>query len=444
MNGRKTVYVLGAGVSKANYLPIQSELLYQIFTLSPNDLDHNTKNFMQLSINANEQNVMKFYESFDKQRRELADFVIKNFASQKEKYIHEKTMTTKNVLSTDDWNRIYSVAGALNVTMEDIFTLFDKVILGQEHFRTYTTEMIRKKHEALKKCIIFLLAYKSTKTFGIETTSSHKFAKLLFEDRIKSSYQEDILSIITMNWDSILEKEIYQLCKEYNIHKPKIKIFPDLCFYDYCFNDHENRIISTHIKAKKHKNIKILKLHGSINWLACPNCKRIYVDYDDDIAIYELSTKCSCPQCGKRFNNDEDIPQMNSMLITPTFLKDLNNLQLKNIWHNAFMDLSESSKVVFIGYSFPDADFEIKKKKKKAIHPNTMIEVVLHSSDDPLTYKSLLENHKVPKNEINIVVDKLNLPERRYKSFFNKDNISISYFGLEGYIKKQEAKHEKE
>jgi NAD-dependent SIR2 family protein deacetylase len=442
MNRNKTVYVLGAGVSKANYLPIQSELLYQIFTLRPNDIDLSVKNFMQLSINANEQNVMKFYEVFDKQRRELADFVINNFASRKEKYIHEKLMATQSVLSNDDWNRIYSIAGDLNVTMEDIFTLFDKVTLGQEHFRTYTTEMIRQKHEALKKCIIFLLAYKSTKTFGEETTSSHKFAKLIFNDRIKSSYQEDILSIITMNWDSILEREIYKLCTRYNMSKTKVKIYPDLCFYDYCFNDSETHIVSTHIKARKHKNIKIMKLHGSINWLVCTNCKRIYVDYDDDIAIHELSTEHPCPQCGKEFSDEENIPQMHSILITPTFLKDLNNLQLKNIWHNAFMDLSEASKVVFIGYSFPDADFEMRYLLKKAINPNTMIEVILHSSDDPLKYKSLLEAYKVSQNEINLVVDKLNLPERRYKSFFNKDKINIYYFGLEGYIEKQEAKYE--
>lgn len=444
MNRNKTVYVLGAGISKSDNLPLQAELLNQIFTLHPENYDNNAMNFMQLPINTNKQNVMKFYEAFNEQRKELADFVIRHFASQeeREKYIPKKTIKNKNILSNDDWSRIYSIAANLNVTMEDIFTLFDKVILGQEHFRSYTTEMIGKNHEALKKCIIFLLAYKSAEITKIESSSCNKLARLFFETRIKASNQEDVLSIITMNWDSIIEKELYRLCREYNQNRPKTKIFPDLCFYDYCFNDLDNRIVSTHIKARKYKNIKLLKLHGSINWLICPNCKRIYVDYDNDIAILELSTGRLCPQCEKGFGDEENIPKMHSILITPTFLKDLNALQLKNIWHNAFIDLAEATTVVFIGYSFPDSDFEMRYLLKKSINQNTKIEVILHNSDNPLTYTTLLENHKLSKNEINDIVNKLDLPERRYKSFFNKDMLSISYDGLEGYIK-EEGKNEK-
>ena len=439
MNKKKIVYVLGAGISKADNLPLQSELLNQIFTLRPEIFDTSVTNFMQLPIDIDEQNVLKFYEAFDEQRKELADFIIINFASQeeREKYIQKKKVKDTNILSTNDWNRIYSIASNLNIAMEDIFTLFDKVVLGQENFRTYTTEMISRIHEALKKCIIFLLAYKSTKISETESKSCHKLAKLFFQDRMNSLYQEDILSIITMNWDSILEKEIYKLCREFNKGKTRMKIYPDLCFYDYSYNESDTRIVSTHIKAKKYKNIKLLKLHGSINWLVCPNCKRIYVDYDDNIAIYELSTERICPQCEKIFDEKENIPQMHSILIMPTFLKDLNNLQLRNIWHNAFIDLTEAGKVVFIGYSFPDADFEMRYLLKKAINQNTKIEVVLHSSDDPLEYKSLLEKHKLSEKEIHIIIDKLNLPEKRYKSFFNKDMISISYYGLEGYISKE-------
>jgi len=443
MNKKKTVYILGAGISKADNLPLQSELLNQIFTLRPENFDKKVISFMQLPINIDEQNVMKFYEAFDEQRKELADFIIINFASrdQKEKYIKRKKIADKNILSTNDWYRIYTLVSDLNITMEDMFTLFDKVILGHENFRTYTTEMIDKIHEALRKCIIFLLAYKSTKISEIESNSCYKLAKLLFQYRMNSSYNEDVLSVVTMNWDSILEKEIYRLCREYNKGKSREKIFPDLCFYDYCYNESDHRIVSTHIKARKHKNIKLLKLHGSINWLVCPNCKRIYVDYNDDIAINELSKKSICRQCQKEFDEEENIPQMHSILIMPTFLKDLNNLQLRNIWHNAFIDLAEAEKVVFIGYSFPEADFEMRYLLKKAINQKTEIEVVLHSSDSPVKYRSLLEKHKLSKENINAIIERLNLPEKRYKCFFNKDMINIFYFGLEGYIKK-ESKNE--
>ncbi|MCL2410115.1 MAG: hypothetical protein FWC97_00590 [Treponema sp.] len=444
----KTVYILGAGISKADEVPIQSELLYQIFTLSPEDFNSNTSSFLQLKINRSEQNVMKYFEAFDNQRKILADFIINNFSTEieKEKYNNKKTVVGSENFTVNDWNLIYSISKDLNITMEDLFTLFDKVILGREHFRGYTTEMINEKQEALKKCIIFLLAYKSAKISEINNICS-RFAKLIFNKRINSSYNDDLLTIITMNWDSILEKEIYRLCREYNNAGSKIKIYPDLCFYDYCFNKSDKRIISTHIKAKKNKNIKFLKLHGSINWLVCPNCKRIYVDYDEDIAIYELcyelSTERLCPECIKEFIKDNDVPRMNSILITPTFIKDLNILQLKNIWHNALIDISEASKIIIIGYSFPEADFEMRYLLKKAINQKTEIEVILHSSDNPLEYRKTLVSKKLSNDEIEKIINKLDLPEKRYHSFFNKDKISISYFGIEGYIKGEEKNEKK-
>jgi Mor family transcriptional regulator len=74
---------------------------------------------------------------------------------------------------------------------------------------------------------------------------------------------------------------------------------------------------------------------------------------------------------------------------------------------------------------------------KKAMNQNTKIEVVLHSSDDPSEYKSLLKKHKLSKENIDAIIERLNLPEKRYKSFFNKDMINIFYYGLDGYIEKE-------
>jgi hypothetical protein len=439
----KTVYVLGAGASKSASLPLQAELLYQIFTLYPETVE-NSSGFMQLSINQEEQQVLKYYEEFDKHRQNLADFIINNFSSQigKEEFaaikILEETKPSSDNQSFDNWKRAYLIASEVSVSLEDLFTLFDKIILGHEHFRIYKQEQIENIHAALRKCIIFLLSYKSSKIKEIKSYHSYReFAYLLFNTRLNSSYREDILSVITMNWDAILEKEIYKLCKDYNKGKTK-KIYPDLCFYDYKFDSSEKRIISTHIKAKGHKNIKILKLHGSINWLVCPYCGRVYVDYEADVAVYELENDYPCPHCKEEFG--DFAPQMHSILITPTFLKDINTLNLKNIWHNALIDLTEATKIIFIGYSFPDADFEMRCLLKKAVRPKTAIEVILHNTDNPLEYKSQLEKYNITSDETNYIVNRLNLPERRYNAFFNKDMINFSYNGLEGYIKKEMSK----
>jgi len=428
----KTVYILGAGASKAVGLPLQSQLLPSIFSFEPPVFDEE-KDFMELIINDRQEAVMNFYPEFVTQREMLADFIIDAFSSETFRIDY------RNACNSGDQKSALFLVEQINVTLEDLFTLFDKVALGREHFQTYTTQEMEKLHAALKKCIIFVLAYRAALREQ-DTSIYSRLAKKIIDHRLEASTKDDVLAIITMNWDSVLEQKLYQQCENYNKGKTgrAPKIYPDLCFYDYSFRSTENRIVSTHIKAKGHRNIKLLKLHGSTNWLVCPFCGRVFVDYNSDISILEFSIKCSCPYCSQEIKNgdgnDEHAPQLRSMLITPTFLKDLNNLHLKNIWHNAFIDISEAEHLVFIGYSFPDADFEMRCLLKKAVRINTKIDIVLHNLDNPQCYQSNFLEKGFTEEEIKHLMNKLNLPHFRYSSFFNNDRLKFHYEGIEAYL----------
>jgi hypothetical protein len=435
---KKTVFVLGAGFSKADDIPLQSELLKNIFTLFP----EGTKiqpNFIELSINSIEQRVMRFYGEFEKCRQVLADFLVENFTSAEKKaeYYGIKSSSRINLPSMDGYlKRAYKIASEVNVTLEDLFTIFDKVILGHEHFQLYSVDSITTIHKALRICIIFLLSHQCAQIEIQSNTTCKLFSKKIFDMRVIAGRFDDVLSIINMNWDSLLEKELFQLSQDYNSNNPKIKIYPDLCFYDNSYKKNDKRPISTQVQAKGYRNIKLLKLHGSINWLNCPYCGRIYVDYEEDIALNELSLDCSCPKCRENTMSEKS-PQMHSTLITPTFLKDLNDLHLRNIWHNALIDLIEADKIVFIGYSFPDADFEMRCLLKKAVQPNTKIEVVLRHSDNPEHYKVQLEKNGFNSNDKYALLERLNLPEKRYNAFFGNKTIAFHYNGIEGYIQQE-------
>ncbi len=52
------------------------------------------------------------------------------------------------------------------------------------------------------------------------------------------------------------------------------------------------------------------------------------------------------------------------------------------VWHNALLDLMEAKKVVFVGYSFPIADFELRYLLKRGISKTANIEVVLKDDDE--------------------------------------------------------------
>lgn len=427
---KKTVYILGAGASKAVGIPLQSQLLSSIFSLEAPKPDPQ-KNFMELEINHHQEDIMKHYPLFVSYREKLSNFIINAFSSETFRVKYKASFILNQKLAL-------SLVQQVNVTLEDLFTLFDKVSLGREHFKTYTLEEMDEIHTALKKCIIFVLAYQSALCKQDSSVYS-VLAKKLINRRLEVTSEDDILAIITMNWDSVLEQQLYLQCKNYNIGKSKraSKVYLDLCFYDHPFRSDEERIVSTHIKAKGHRNIKFLKLHGSTNWLVCPFCGRVFVDFREDIAIYVYEVKCLCPYCSKEINSESDnehAPQLRSMIITPTFLKDLNNLHLKNIWHNAFIDITEADHLVFIGYSFPDADFEMRCLLKKAVRTNTEIDVVLHSSDNPKYYRDIFATKGFIEDEIESITNKLHLPHFRYSSFFNKDRLHFHYEGIESYL----------
>jgi hypothetical protein len=167
-------------------------------------------------------------------------------------------------------------------------------------------------------------------------------------------------------------------------------------------------------------NVKLLKIHGSMNWHLCPRCQRLYVDLYKDFQGLYLITKHHCAHCKSNFADvDMNSIRLRTNLIMPTFLKDLNNFQIKLIWQNAGVELSEADKVVFIGYSLPQADFELRQLLSRMIRKEAKIRVVLSANDKPNKgYEWCSAGY-------------------RYETFFNKDQLEVTYEGVENFVKKE-------
>src|SRR5690606_22701887 len=103
----------------------------------------------------------------------------------------------------------------------------------------------------------------------------------------------------------------------------------------------------------------------------------------DKIAEYGIYKDKNCSHCSRNFKENKTISTaLRSNLIMPTFLKDLNNFQIKLIWQNSGVELSEASKIVFIGYSLPQADYELRQLLSRMIPHDTKIEVVMRDEKD--------------------------------------------------------------
>ncbi|MFN7919294.1 MAG: hypothetical protein U0Q16_04310 [Bryobacteraceae bacterium] len=163
--------------------------------------------------------------------------------------------------------------------------------------------------------------------------------------------------VITLNYDLIADGVLFdmavQASKRGGLHR-----LPD---YD-CE-------IATEAYAKRpHDYGLLLKLHGSLNWLYCPDCQRLDIGLsaegsrlqtrkvlDDLYREVNLHDRYSCRgapcvRCGT---------DVRPVLITPTHRKDYRNPHIARVWYRAEQVLREATDVFLIGYSLPADDVEV-------------------------------------------------------------------------------------
>jgi hypothetical protein len=116
---------------------------------------------------------------------------------------------------------------------------------------------------------------------------------------------------------------------------------------------------------------------------------------------------------------------MQPEIITPTMIKSLDSQIYKNLWASAAKELHGAKKIIFVGYSMPNADFELKYILQRNISHKCEIDVVLHRNDDP---------KQLSKEQQHLVSL---LPEKRYKEAFAKNKITFFYNGFREYFRER-------
>ena len=341
----KTVYILGAGFSVEAKAPTQEKLVSEIFRI------HKTSPHV---FNENK------FEEF------------KKFLT--------KTLGIPSELQE-------------TIPLEDIFTPLDSCIADNISFRDLSVTQLKQKRNLIFELIGMTLQHVLELS---EKKYIDDFADYLVNEskkRLNHNYiKTDLVSVISTNWDILLDNSIYN-----SIKKSKKLGVVDYCCYISSYDKNDKTVKpGLEILGKGGYNVKLLKLHGSLNWLQCPRCQRIYVKFNQKIAMNPFSTvkKPSCLHCDMNFGKYCS-HLLNANLIMPTFLKDLSNPQYKIIWQNAGIELSEAKKIVFIGYSLPQADFEMRQLLSRMVDKDTEIEVVnWKNPDKPEIYDNLVSGFK--------------------------------------------------
>jgi hypothetical protein len=264
------------------------------------------------------------------------------------------------------------------VPLEDIFTPLDRCIADNISFRNLNVEEVKKTRE-----LVYYLIGKTLKEILAPHEKSYidRFARYLVSEcsiRKKGNYRDcDPIAVISTNWDILLDNSLKKVIEtDYNNEG-----VVDYCCYISSFKKDDLTVKPGLEKLGMGGfNVKYLKLHGSLNWLECPRCGRVYVDFYNKLVVNQYLDKHTCRHCDTNFKQQNESGRsshvLTSNLIMPSYLKNFNNSQYKLIWQNAGIELSEAEKIIFIGYSLPHADFEMRQLLSRMVRSDAAVEVV--------------------------------------------------------------------
>lgn len=342
---RDVVFVFGAGASYAAGVPLQSQIFHIIFS---NDLT-------------------EIKES------EIGQFVLEFIKDQ----------------------FVVNIDKGIYPALETIFGFLDYFIKQGEHLNTkYTNNRIHYIKDGLIKIIHYVISSKTDN----RSKAYNNFWKSVCK------YNKNI-SVLTLNYDTLLEESFDFM-------------YPDNGYIDYClhlmnydepegmdpFNWWVNPREPIPVREGNSVPIKIMKAHGSLNWKYCKCCNQILLTpWNTEINLSKGNfLKYKRPNCADNSKKAYDYlcpidgTKFDTLILPPSHVKELSNPIISQIFTEALREIRSSKKVVFIGYSFPDADIHFKALFKKAnISEKDVIVVDVNDSKKfKLNFESLSKNIK--------------------------------------------------
>ncbi len=145
--------------------------------------------------------------------------------------------------------------------------------------------------------------------------------------------------------------------------------------------------------------LKLLNLHGSLNWKYCNCCNQtLLTPWDRTIDLHKgkflgftypdnEEYEYVCPLDGTEFQ---------TLIMPPSYLKSLNQPVISQLFSEASREIRDAKKIVFVGYSLSDADVHIKALFRKQLRSDQEVIVVNNKKAKVLKnkYFALAKNMK--------------------------------------------------
>lgn len=234
-------------------------------------------------------------------------------------------------------------------------------------------------------------------------------------------YQRGIApSVVSLNYDVIVDNVMFTMSERYGGMRPP---------------DYSVRIdTEQYLKFSQAGTFgRLLKIHGSLNWLYCEVCGRLdlfvskgmrtakaldelyhTVPFDDAYSC--RGTPCRNPNCDGFIS---------PILITPTYFKDYENQHIEKTWMVAEETMQEADRAVIIGYSLPSDDVEVAMLLQRGLShlPADRITVVEYVEGDSPNKRTPIDAHPTGQ---------------RFKAIFGP-NFDWHTTGFGGWLAEQQA-----
>lgn len=334
---RDILFVLGAGASNPDGVPLQSEVLPMIVSDEINEI-----------IDSEIGKIVR-------------EFISDNFRFDKKEKIFPQ--------------------------LEAVFGFLDYFIQQNESLsKKYPNELIREIKEYLIKVIHFIVNLRTDK----RSPYYHKFWETVHKLAPNSS-------ILTLNYDTLLEQAFDFLFKnkkgliDYCIPLMNYEKLPILKNQNFWINPREPVLIAGNEDPRAYK---IIKIHGSLNWKYCNCCNQtLLTPWDRTIDLNKgqflgytypdkLEYEYICPIDGAQFQ---------TLIMPPSYLKSLNHPIISQLLSEASREIRAAKKIVFIGYSLSNADVHVKALFKRQITDDDEIIVINSEKTEAMefNYQSL-------------------------------------------------------
>jgi hypothetical protein len=331
-SSRDIIFVLGAGASYPDGVPLQKHILPMILS---NDEIRNSE-----------------------VGRPVIEFIADNFA--------------------------YNEKEGAYPYLEAVFGFLDYFIQNNESLSSkYSYTYLRIIKESLIKLIHHVV--------NSQTDNESKVYKNFWEmvNSKTSNY-----SIISLNYDTMLEQAFQNLVGQfgyldYCIHLMNYENSDEIKQFNYWIDPRSPVTVD---ESENPVPIKLIKLHGSLNW----KYQTLLTTWDREIDLtkgkftgYTYPDKQKyeyvCPLDGTDFE---------TLIMMPSYVKPLHHPVISQLLSESAREIRATRKIVFIGYSLSDADLHIRALFKKHLTEDVKVFVINTRNTEAfkLKYLSLSKN----------------------------------------------------